>query len=119
MIKNLGKTKKKKIKKNKYFKKRSRKKGGLPGDAYTQGELNHGYVEGNDQNHCTYLTSPTGTYSHATFVDNETGFRYHYGYQKRGNHFEGPKYWSLPNNAPLYNYVIPTLLATWEVCRNQ
>ena len=114
MTNNLNKTKKKK-----YFKNRSLKKGGFPSTPYTQNELNEGYVEGTSNNHCTFITSPTGTYAHATYVDEGTGFRYHYGFQRRANIFEGPKFWSNPDGAALHSDTINILLNRWENCRNQ
>ena len=129
-----NKTKGKKRKERK-SKKISFTRAGLPNYPYTKpSNLNKpmsinnppilapGYVEHvgtiTSNEHCTYITTPTGTYSHAT-IGTPT-VRYHYGFRKfRNGNVVGPLLWSNPANQPIPENILKRLLDIYTHCSNQ
>jgi hypothetical protein len=116
-------------------KRRSYKRAGLPNTPYTPPAnsrqpmsldnpptLAPGYVErvgapGSDE-HCTYITTPTGTYSHATV--GTPSVRYHYGFRRFANgNVEGPYAWTNPARQPIPANIVNKLLDIYTHCSNQ
>ena len=116
-------------------KRRVYKKAGLPNEPYTAPAnptepmsvdnpptLAPGYVEnvgdpGTDE-HCTYMTTPTGTYAHATIV--RPSVRYHYGFRKFANgDVTGPIFWTKPAREPIPQNIANRLRDIFTHCSNQ